>query len=445
MNYNEFLDYLAKMPSFSPNNVEKGKDPFNLDNISLLLSYLGNPQEHLKYIHIAGTNGKGSTSAFLNQILIESGYKVGVFTSPFVERFTEQIRINNCEIPKESLAKLATKVCAITEQMRQHGDALPSEFEVICSISFLYFLQENCDIVILETGLGGRLDATNIIPAPLLAIITSISLDHTQILGDTLEKIALEKAGIIKPGCEVLLYPQNKEVENVFYNVCSNQNVPLHIATLPECATAYDLAGQTFDLSSDSKHWHFDGLHISLLGHYQIKNASMAVNAALLLRQKGYSISDKNIRLGLEHAKWIGRFELMNTKPFIVIDGSHNEDGVAMLCESLNRYFSNQKKIFITGVLADKAYDKMMLSVLPLAKKFLTITPPSPRALDARDLASFLRSHNANATPYETIQDAIQEALEEAASDDVICIFGSLYFLGDVRNILLSNNKTRCR
>ena len=303
MNYHEFMDYLAKMPAFSPQNVEKGKDPFTLDNIILLLSRLGNPQERLKYIHIAGTNGKGSTSAFLNQILIESGYKVGIFTSPFLERFTEQIRINNEEISEEALAAVATKVCEITDSMLENGDSLPSEFEMICSIAFLYFMQESCDIVILETGLGGRLDATNVISTPELALITSISLDHTQVLGDTLEKIALEKAGIIKSGCDVLLYPQYEEVENVFDFVCKECNATLHRAFLPNCATSYDLTGQTFDLCSSAKKCELKNLHISLLGHYQINNAAMAVHAALLLRQKGYSITEENIRLGLANAQ----------------------------------------------------------------------------------------------------------------------------------------------
>lgn len=437
MNYSEVMNYLSHIPAFSPQNVVTGEDPFNLDNITLLLSYLGNPQNQLKYIHIAGTNGKGSTSAFINQILIESGYKVGIFTSPYVERFTEQIRINNQEITQDALAEVATKVCEMTEQMRINGHAMPSEFEVICTIAFLYFLQEKCDIVILETGLGGRLDATNVIPAPELALITSISLDHTQVLGDTLEKIAFEKAGIIKSGCDVLLYPQSLEVENVFDLFCKERGASLHKAVLPKCATSYDLTGQTFDLHSAINDWTIDKLHIQLLGHYQINNAAMAVNAALLLREKGYSVSDENIRFGLANTQWIGRFELIKKEPVIVIDGSHNEDGVAMLCESLNRYFPEKKIIFITGVLADKAYDKMMLSVLPLAKKILTITPPSPRALTACDLALFLNSQNANAKSFETIQDAIQTALKEATHDDVICIFGSLYFLGEVRSILL--------
>lgn len=441
MTYQEFMNYLAQMPSFSPQQIQAGKDPFNLDNITTLLTLLGNPHEKLKYIHIAGTNGKGSTSAFLNQILIESGYKVGIFTSPFVERFTEQIRINNQEIANENLARIATKVCEMVEQMKSKGMSLPSEFEIICSIAFLYFLEECCDIVILETGLGGRLDATNVIPAPLLAMITSISLDHTQVLGNTLEQIAMEKAGIIKPGCEVLLYPQCAEVEKVFEITCASQNVILHKAFLPQEAKHYDLSGQTFDLHSDHDSWSFDNLSITLLGHYQIHNASMAVNAAMLLRRKGYNISDKQIYLGLEHTKWIGRFELIRKNPAIIIDGSHNEDGVTMLCESLRRYFPEKKFFFITGVLADKAYDKMMLPIIPLAKKFFTITPPSPRALSSDKLATFLTSHSAESMPCESIKNAIQACLEEASKDDVICIFGSLYFLGEVRHLLLPENK----
>ncbi len=438
MTYQEFINYLAQMPSFSPQQIEVGKDPFNLDNITSLLSFLGNPHEKLKYIHIAGTNGKGSTSAFLNQILIESGYKVGIFTSPFVERFTEQIRINNQEISQENLAKIATKVCEMIEKMRYLELSLPSEFEIICSIAFLYFLEESCDIVILETGLGGRLDATNVIPAPLLAIITSISLDHTQVLGDTLEQIASEKAGIIKPGCDVLFYPQSPDAERVFQITCSEQNASLHKAFLPKEATNYNLSGQTFDLQSDTGSWEFEQLRIPLLGHYQINNAAMAVNAAMILQEKGYEISDAQIYSGLEHTKWIGRFELIKKEPAVIIDGSHNEDGVMMLCESLHRYFPKKKIIFITGVLADKAYDKMMLSIIPLAKKFLTITPPSPRALSSDKLATFLNSHSANAEPFDSIHHAIQVALKEASQNDVICIFGSLYFLGEVRHLLLS-------
>ena len=197
MTYQEFLNYLAQVPSFSPQQVEVGKEPFSLEQISTLLSLLGNPHEKLKYIHIAGTNGKGSTSAFLNQILIESDYKVGIFTSPFVERFTEQIRINNEEISQEALARVATKVCEMVEQMKYKGMSLPSEFEIICSIAFLYFSEECCDLVILETGLGGRLDATNVI-TPIASVITSVGLDHIEQLGNSKELILNEKLGIVK-------------------------------------------------------------------------------------------------------------------------------------------------------------------------------------------------------------------------------------------------------
>lgn len=440
MTYSQIREYLAAIPPFIPQKVVDGEVPFHLENIKKLLERLGNPQDKLKMIHIAGTNGKGSTSAFLNQILVESGYKVGIFTSPFVERFTEQMRINCEDITEDAFAKVASVVCEERERMRGEGIALASEFEVLCSIAFLYFLQEKCDIVILETGLGGRLDATNIIKTPELAIITSISKDHTQLLGDTLEKIAMEKVGIVKEKGTVLLYPQQETVEQIFVKTCKQKEAQLHFAVLPKQADGFDLSGQRFCIPASANGVKLQDVEISLLGHYQINNATMAVEAARILQTKGYRISETAIRKGLKATAWIGRFELMQKEPMVVIDGSHNEDGVAMLKESLMRYFPEKKITFVTGVLADKDYDRMMKMLLPLAKEFLTITPPSPRALPAEELAEELQKKGAKATFFKELKEALSAAMSSAYSDDVICVFGSLYFLGEVRAFFLKQN-----
>lgn len=429
MNYKESLDYISSLPRFSPSKAKPGEELFNLDSIRELMKRLGDPQDSLKYVHIAGTNGKGSTAAFINQILIEGGYKVGLYTSPFIEHFTERIKINNEEISEEVLADIATEVRAVCDVMIADGIKAPSEFEIVCAIGFVYFAREKCDIVVLEVGLGGRLDATNVIKCPELAVITTISLDHTEILGDTLEKIAAEKAGIIKEGCEVLLYPARPSVEKVFEDVCKEKNAHLTKAIMPKSVDSADVNGQIFDLG-------FGGhkFKITMLGTYQVNNASMAVQAALALQLKGFKLTYKNILEGLKKAKWPGRFEVLQTEPAVIIDGSHNEEGVKALKKSIESYFPNEKLIFITGVLEDKNYQDMMLDIAPLAKRFYTITPPTPRALSSEKLASFLRSvSKAEVHSCTSVKSAVKRALSEANDDDIIISFGSLYYIGEVR------------
>ena len=433
MNYEEALNYIESTPKFSPKKVIPGKEPFNLETITELLHRLGDPQDHLRYVHVAGTNGKGSTVAFISSILMESGMKVGIYTSPFLINFTERIRIGKDEIPQDDLARLTDKVKVHIEAMKAEGLNAPSEFEIVCAVAFLYFLKNNCDIVVLEVGLGGRLDATNVIKHPELAVITTIALDHTEILGDTLEKIAAEKAGIIKENTQVLLYPQPASVEEVFAKVCRENNSVLHKGKLPSKLLSADITGQSFELEADGLH----NYKISLLGSYQINNAAMAVQAARILQQNGFTISDENIRTGLLRAEWMGRFELLQQAPDVIIDGSHNEEGVGVLVESLHQYFNDKKILFITGVLSDKAYDKMMAEIIPLAKCFYTVTPPSPRALSAEALASYLLDNGAPAAvACDKPEAALMQALSDASEDDVICAFGSLYYIGEIRSLL---------
>ena len=431
MNYQESLEFISSLPRFSPSSVKPGEDPFNLDSIRELMRRLGNPQDKLKFVHIAGTNGKGSTAAFINQIMIEGGYKVGLYTSPFIEHFTERIKINNEEIPEETLAEIASEVRLVCEEMISAGIKAPSEFEIVCAIGFIYFARKNCDLVVLEVGLGGRLDATNVIGSSLLSVITTISLDHTEVLGDTLEKIAAEKAGIIKKDGEVLLYPCKPSVEAVFENVCRQKNARLSRAIMPKTVESADINGQVFDLG-------FGGhkFKIKMLGTYQVFNAAMAVQAALSLQLKGFKLTYKNIQDGLENARWPGRFEVLQTDPAVIIDGSHNEEGVKALKSSIEHYFPHQKIIFITGVLADKNYREMMSDIVPFAKRFYTITPPTPRALPAESLADMLKSiSDAEVYSCESVKSAVRQALSEAEEDDIIIAFGSLYYIGEIRGM----------
>ncbi len=438
MTYEQAVEYLDRVPKFSPRSIANGLEPYNLTAISELLHRLGDPQDKLKFVHIAGTNGKGSTAAFLSRILMESGYRVGVYTSPHLTDYTERMQIlipgkAPYYIPGDDFGFLTGLVKDRAEDMRRDMIQYPSEFELICAMGFLYFLEQEVDVVVLETGLGGRLDATNVIKTPDLAIITTISYDHTEILGESLEQIAYEKAGIIKENGDVLLYPQPPEVEEVFDDICRERGAWLHRAILPGKITEMSLRGQVFDLPG------LKDLTISLPGVYQVGNASLAIGAAKILYTRGYdNINDESMRRGLKNTLVPGRFELLRNDPTIVVDGGHNEEGAMVLARSLESQFGDEQKvIFIMGVLADKEYDRMAEQVAPLAKKFFTVTPTSDRALPAAELARFLHaSTGLTATPCNTVQTAIRMAISQAEEDDVICIFGSFYFLGEVRSIL---------
>ncbi len=434
MNYNEALNYIMSIPAFSPKSIVNGTEPFDLESITELLNRLGDPQDDLKYVHIAGTNGKGSTASYINQILIESGLTVGLYTSPYIERFTERIRVNNEEISEDELAALTEKVAKTVDKMKADGCRLPSEYEVVSAIAFLYYKEKNCDIVVLEVGLGGRLDATNVIKTPELAVITSISFDHTEILGDTLGKIAFEKAGIIKDGSEVLIYPLEKEADESIERVCSERNAELHRALIPDKLLSADLDGQKFSLKIEGIDEIFE---TSLLGNYQINNAAVAIQAAYILKNRGWNICEAAIKTGIKNTKWAGRFELLRKEPYFIIDGSHNIEGASVLVKSLQQYFPDKKITFIAGVLEDKDYPQMMAKVIPLSKKFYTITPPSPRALDSKALAEYLTKSGApSAESFDSIETAVNTALSSAEPDDVICAFGSLYYIGIVRSQL---------
>jgi len=430
MNYEETEAYLASRPVFQPNQVKSGEQIMDLGSLRILLDRLGNPEQYNRYIHVGGTNGKGSTVAFLRAILTESGYRVGTFTSPALFRLTERIQIDGCDIPKEDMARIMTGVVEQAQAMKRKGQTMPSEFEMVFSAALLYFKEQQVDLAILEVGLGGDLDATNVISTPELAVLTPISYDHTELLGDTLEEIAGHKAGIIKPGGQVLSAPQEDGVIEVLQARCQEVGATLHLQETPTERLHYDLEGQAFRLDKQE-------YHISLLGSYQISNAALAVQGVRLLQKRGYDlISEEAIQYGLERANWPARFQLIHKCPYIIVDGGHNLQGIQVLCQSLEMLFPKKRVRFVTGVLRDKDYAAMMAQVLPIGEQFYTITPPNPRGLSAGELAEYIEKQGAKAVPCEDVYTAVYRAWKDAEETDVICIFGSLYFVGQVEEVV---------
>lgn len=420
MQYKDALDYI--------HNTMKFGIKLGLHNIACLLDLMGNPHKKLKYVHVAGTNGKGSTVAFISRILIESGYKVGIYTSPYLERFTERIKVNDEEIPENELARITAFVREKVNIMLERGENHPTEFEIVTAIAFQYFFECNCDVVVLEVGLGGRFDSTNIIDEPLVSVITTISYDHMDRLGNTLPEIAFEKAGIIKQNGDVIVYPASEDVEKVFRDVCSERKAKLYKTDFSGIdLLRFDEDGQVFDYNN------YKSLKISLLGEHQTKNAVMALKALEILRSKGFNIEEGSIRRGLENARWPGRLEILKKKPLFLIDGAHNPEGARALRDALNKYFPDKRKFFIVGVLKDKDYKALIETVAPISSGFVTITPNSDRALPAKDLGAFIKDYCKNVLISDTIEAAICTSIEMCSPDDLICAFGSLYYIGEVR------------
>ncbi len=396
-----------------------------LERIQELLKRLGNPQQKLKFIHLAGTNGKGSTAAFCAAVLSAAGYKTGLFTSPYVQSFNERYQIDGVPISDDAFGAATLKMAQQANQMQDH----PTEFEMVTAVGFLYFAEQECDIVVLETGLGGRLDATNSIAAPELAVITPMAIDHAEQLGDTLPAIAEEKAGIIKAGTQVVLAPQQAEAAAVIQQRCDALCVPLHtVAVTTLQVQQQTLDGQRFDYSFNTDY------AIRLLGVVQPINAATAITAMRVLRQRGWAISDSALRHGLEETRWPARFELLHCRPYVVLDGGHNPAAVAALKESLTVYFPRQRFIFIVGFMADKDWRPMVDAMVPLAHSFYCVTPPGERALGAAYVVNHLQQQGvAGATACTNAAEALQEALATASPDDVICVFGTFYMAGEIR------------
>ena len=400
----------------------KGTKP-SLHRVAFLLEKLGNPHKKLKFIHIAGTNGKGSTAAMTASILTKAGYRTGLFTSPYIYRFNERMQIGGVQIPDEDVISLTQKIRAIAETMPE----LPTEFDFVTAMAMDYFAARNCHIVVLEVGVGGALDSTNIIPAPEVAVVTNIGLDHTDLLGDTVEKIAAVKAGIIKEGCHAVVYDSTPSVEQVYAAICDEKHVPLKKAGFQDLSSVKkDLDGQTFHFGKRKD------LFLPLLGAHQLHNAAVVLRVIDTLQEKGWNISEEAIRDGLKDVSWPGRFHIVGREPLFIIDGGHNPQCIEALVQNIKDYLADRKIIVLAGVLADKDYADMFRPVMPFTDTFVCITPDNPRKMAASDLARYLQEAGAKATPCDTAEAGVRLARQLAGKDGVILSFGSLYALGDI-------------
>lgn len=401
----------------------KGTVP-GLGRTQKLLELMGNPEKQLKYVHVAGTNGKGSTCAMVTSILRKAGYNVGLYTSPHIYCFNERIQINGENITDAELAAATEYVRPLAQSMVES----PTEFELVFCIAVECFRRRGCDIVVTEVGMGGALDATNVIPAPEVAVIANIGLDHTEFLGDTVEAIAAEKAGIFKAGSSAVIYPSGASVEAVLEGVCKEKNIPCRKADFDSIISlSHSLEGQTFDCGNRKE------LFLPLLGQHQLHNCCVALNAVDALREKGWNITEEQIRQGLADTVWPGRFHIMGYDPLFIIDGGHNPQCFEALVKNIEDYLAGKRIIGLTGVLADKDYGDMYKSVLPMVQEFVCITPPTPRKLEAALLAEHLGQHGAKATPCDTIAQGVALAKELAGADGVVLCFGSLYSIGEIQ------------
>lgn len=434
MNYNEAMSYIHEVGNFGSN--------YGLERTYRILELLGNPQESLKLIHIAGTNGKGSTTSIITSLLRANNFKVGMYTSPFLEEFEERIQINGENIPKDALAKLITKLKVVVDKVIEEGYNHPTEFEIITCLMLLYFKEENVDYGVVEVGLGGRLDSTNVIN-PVLSVITSISFDHTNLLGNTLSEIAREKAGIIKENTPVVIYPQEEEAYIEIEKSSKNMNAPLYLIS-PESCELLEIINEEKIYQYISVEFNNEIIKVKLplLGEHQIINAQLALKAYEIICEKEQINKDVNIvKEGFKNVKWIGRLEVMAKSPLIVIDGAHNIQGIKALRKNVEKYFKYNNIYLLLGILADKQVNEMIEEITPLAKKVYALTPHSDRAELSSDLRNEIIKINPNCTAYESYEDALNNALNEANEDDLILVSGSLYMIGDMRKIIRKKEK----
>ncbi|OPJ56391.1 bifunctional folylpolyglutamate synthase/dihydrofolate synthase [Alkalithermobacter paradoxus] len=435
MKYAQALDYIYGASRFG---IKLG-----LNNISKLLELLGNPHEELKIIHVAGTNGKGSTSSFITSILKNAGYNVGLFTSPHLEVFTERIRINGHNIDEEDLARITAIIKEKAEYMVQNGYNHPTQFEIITAIAFYYYKEKNVDFVVLEVGMGGRYDSTNVVKDPLLCVITPVSLDHKDELGDTIEKIAYHKAGIIKKGSDVVVYPQEAVTHEIIYKEADEKNACVYIADIDNREVIESsIEGQKFNFKLDNEI--YENVEISLLGDHQINNAIVATTAINVLRKKhNINISKENIYKGLKETKWAGRIEILTKNPTLIIDGAHNEDGANSLARAMDKYFKNKDVTFVLGMLKDKDADGVIEILMPRTKKIITTKPNSDRSLTAQELKEKINKIGRDSIAIDDISKAIEYAVDTSKEDEVVIFAGSLYMIGEVRSIIRNKYKNK--
>lgn len=425
MTPSEALEYIHSRPKFS----EKP----GLHRISALLELLGKPQDRLKFVHVAGTNGKGSTVAMSANVLRASGYRVGMFISPFVLDFRERIQVNGEMIPLLELTRLTEKISRAAVVLERNG-MNPNEFEVVTAIGMLYFDEQHCDIVCLEVGLGGTYDATNVIAPPLAAVITAVSLDHTQILGSTVRQIAQEKAGIIKRGSTVVCYPeQDTEALGVLYERCAEEQCRLILPNMR--------AVELLESGLQGSYFQYRGMkhRVSFVGYHQVCNALMVIEVVALLRQNGFHISEEALKTGLETARFPARFEVVSEHPLTVVDGAHNEGGAKALSRTLRENISGRKMVAVIGMLKEKSYDVLLSEIGPLCAKIIAVPVGSPRALPPELLAETAVRYCPDVSVNYDYPSALEAAAKTAGREGIILVCGSLFLAADMRKILLKS------
>ncbi len=427
MNYKEARSYIDEAQRFG--------GEISLVTITEFLGELGNPQDDLKFIHIAGTNGKGSVGAYLGSVLKEAGYQVGRFVSPTLYEYRERIQINGEYITEEDFAWAMEQMLPALEERKKQGKSLPSPFEIETALSFLYYRKKRCDLVLLECGMGGKMDATNIIKTTELAVITSISLDHMEYLGDTVGKIAEQKAGIIKPDASVVTCLQQPEAAIAIEKACRlNKNL-----------LAVGKAYNATILESDLEHMTFSygerTITIHLAGAHQLENAVLALTGIQALIFRGYDISEEQIQKGFENAQWNGRFTILQKEPYFIVDGAHNPDAAWKLKKSIQMYFPRKNLIFLIGIFKDKQYEAIASILTPIAQEVVVMeTPDNPRALSVEALAETVQKYNKNVHKAKSLTEAVEKGFDLADKDDVIIAFGSLSFTGEL-TALVKNRK----
>ncbi|MEG0051279.1 MAG: folylpolyglutamate synthase/dihydrofolate synthase family protein [Terrisporobacter sp.] len=428
MNYKEALKFIEESHKFGMR--------LGLENSFKLLELLGNPQDKVKIVHIAGTNGKGSVCSFISNTLISQGYKVGLYTSPYLETFTERIRLDGQNIPEEDVARIVTIMKYKIEEMVKEGYAYPTEFEIETAMAFYYYYEQKADYVVLEVGLGGRYDATNVVKSPLVSVIVSLSLDHIGVLGDTLGKIAYEKAGIIKKNSIAVVYKQKQEAEDVIKEVCKEKNTKYMEADFNKMVLKKsDINSQVFDCNILGED--MEDMEIKLIGEHQVNNAVLALTVIKVLKnERNVEISEEAIRNGFLNTKWPGRIEKIKDKPTFIIDGAHNEDGARSLTKALDKHFNGKKMTLLIGMLKDKDIDSVLELLMDKFDKVITTTPDSDRSMNCEELKEKIEKYVDGVIAIENIEDAVKYTLDNAKEDDVIISAGSLYMIGAVRKLV---------
>ena len=408
-----------------------------LGNMYEMLGRLGNPQDRLKYVHVAGTNGKGSLIAYLYSTLSGAGYRVGRYISPAIYSYRERMEVAGKPVTREKFAEYVTKISEVIDDMTREGLPHPTPFEIETAAAFLFFEDEKCDLVLLEVGMGGDLDATNIITTTVLSVLVSISKDHEDFLGKTVAEIAEKKAGIIKPGARVVSTKQHPDVERVICDVCEKHHTACVISEYDHAKSLKEeIWGQTYEFEGEE-------YEITLAGVPQIENSVLALHALRVLDECGYPTTLEQKKEGLKHAAWGGRFTVVAKEPLFIIDGAHNPAAAERLAESIERYFSGKRLIYIMGVFGDKEYDIVIDKTCKYAEKILTIqTPDNPRALPAAELAKEIEKRGKDVEAMESLQAAVDKAYELAGKDDVIIAFGSLSYLGALTEIVKTYEET---